>query len=73
MYKYNSRVVSSDIYIKLFKLFKLLSQGKTYTEIAAEFYVSAATVKRWIQLLKKQFQVNNTMQLVVKAIREGII
>ena len=65
-----TRFISSDIYIKLLKL---LSQGKTYVEMSVEFHVSPATVKRWIYFLKKQFQVNNTMQLVVKAVREGII
>jgi Response regulator containing a CheY-like receiver domain and an HTH DNA-binding domain len=51
----------------------LLIDGLTAKEIAKKLYVSAHTVETHKRNMIAKLQVQNTMQLVVKAIKMGVV
>ena len=50
-----------------------LSQGLEYQEIAANLFISPATVRKHIENTYRKLQVNNKMRAVKKATRHGLI
>ena len=50
-----------------------ISQGLEYKEIAANLFISPATVRKHIENIYRKLQVNNKMRAVKKASRHGLI
>jgi len=50
-----------------------ISQGLEYREIAANLFISPATVRKHIKNIYRKLQVNNKMRAVKKASRDGLI
>lgn len=56
-----------------YEILKLLVQGKSNTEIATELFISTNTVKAHVSSIIDKFEVEDRVQVAVKAIREGLI
>lgn len=48
------------------QVIKGLTQGKQYKEIATDLFISINTVRHYVKLIYKKFDVNNKMQLLKK-------
>ena len=55
------------------RVLELLARGLTYRKIAEQLVISESTVRFHIQKLKVKFGTNSKTELVVQAIRQGII
>lgn len=55
------------------RVLELLARGLTYRKIAEQLVISESTVRFHIQKLKVKFGTNSKTELVVQAIRHGII
>ena len=56
-----------------FKVLKLLVEGYNNSKIASELFLSPNTVKAHIKSLMRKFSVRDRVQLVVKALRTGLV
>lgn len=54
------------------EVLKLVVMGKTNPEIAQELFISTHTVKAHISSILEKYQVDDRVQLAVKAVREGL-
>lgn len=68
-YGKTKRPVSSREYDVL----KLLVQGKNNSEIAKELFISVHTAKAHVSSILEKFEVDDRVQVAVKAVREGLI
>lgn len=51
----------------------LIAQGKSNTEMAYELYLSPHTIKSYVESLKNKLVVNARVEVVVKAVRAGLV
>lgn len=56
-----------------FEVLKGIVQGKSNTEIAKELFISAHTVKAHVSSIIEKFEVEDRIQVAVKAVREGLV
>lgn len=56
-----------------FEVLKLVTMGKSNTEIAKELLVSVHTAKAHVCSILQKMSVNDRVQAAVKAVREGIV
>ena len=55
------------------RVLELAAQGLTYAEIATRLVISESTVRFHVQKLKVKFDTNSRTELVVRAVRAGLI
>ena len=55
------------------KIINLMAEGMSNAEIGNHIFISFHTVKADIEKLYEKFEVHNRIQLIVKAIRLGLI
>ena len=55
------------------QIIKLMAEGMSNAEIGNHIFISFHTVKAEIEKLYGKFEVHNRIQLIIKAIRLGII
>ncbi|MDD0859556.1 response regulator transcription factor [Arthrobacter alpinus] len=55
------------------EVLKLLCDGRSNSEIAAELYLSESTVKYHLVRLGRKFSTRDRLQLVVTALRSGLV
>lgn len=55
------------------EVLRLLISGKSNTEIAKELFISVHTVKAHVSSILEKFEVEDRVQVAVKAVREGLI
>ncbi len=55
------------------QILKLVTEGKSNTEIAKELYISVHTVKAHVSTILEKLGVEDRVQVSVKAVKEGII
>lgn len=68
-----SRLINNNIITKRDKeILKLLSQGKSNEEIAAELFISLGTVKKQISQIMLTLGLENRVQLAVYAVKIGL-
>ena len=56
-----------------FDVLKLIVLGKNNTEIAKELFISVHTAKAHVSSIIEKFEVEDRVQVAVKAIREGLV
>lgn len=56
-----------------FEVLKLITMGKSNTEIAKELLVSVHTAKAHVCSILQKMSVNDRVQAAVKAVRDGIV
>lgn len=56
-----------------FEILKLLVAGKNNNEIAKELFISVHTVKAHVSTIIEKFEVEDRVQVAVKAVREGLV
>lgn len=62
-----------DLSMQEKRIIYLLSEGKSYSEIADEIFVSVSTIRYHIGNIYKKMHVVNQAEAVAKAVRKGII
>lgn len=65
----NSRVIFTE---RQMKILKLLSSGKTNTEIGKELSISASLAKQEVAFLSHALQARSRLEVVIQAQRQGI-
>ena len=55
------------------QIVRLLSLGKTATEISVKYNLSPRTIEKRLEIIRAAYQVNNTTHLVAHFLRLGII
>lgn len=65
--------VKRPISAREYDVLKLLVQGKTNLEIAKELFISVHTAKAHVSSILEKFEVEDRVQVAVKAVREGLL
>lgn len=65
--------IKRPISTREYEVLKLIVEGKSNTEIAKELFISVHTAKAHVSSILEKFEVEDRVQVAVKAIREGFI
>lgn len=69
----NLDIKKKSLTAREYQILKLIVDGKSNTQIANELCISAHTAKAHVSSIIEKFEVEDRVQVAVKAVREGII